>query len=509
MAFGQCEPGANEFIESHFHDCVYTVMDGVGFVLGVSSIFIWLLAQLPQFISNIKNQSAEALSVWFLAQWFAGDTLNLMGCLIQGQQLPTTTLLAMYFVLSDMVMLLQYIYYGALQARKKRLRKQTRKHQHQRSLQRASKVAAVKLLEPLLEHSPEEGDPLYTTPIHSIVLPHSDHHKPTTPPPSPPPLATPPPAAPPPPGLEAHPPQAPPPSPRAWLAPSLLTMLLLAGMALTQGPATGPGPGLGVGLGHVGYHDSSSIPLSYQHSSGTTGTAGATAFHSSRYTSRSAGHESGRRLLLSSDSHVVRSLSLEDSTQAGSVSVALRNPPDVDGSVWDDDDEDDEGDDVAPPRSSDPPPAPSGSDDEHWWNNMQLFRLFAGTVCGYVSCIMYLSSRVSQISKNMQRKSAEGLSALMFLMALAANLFTGSSILLRLKSWLAFGDQLPWILQAFGTVSLDLFIFYQTIKYRHPQPEHHHHHHHHHQHDEDAKAQASANLDELKSYSSLTSHPGS
>jgi hypothetical protein len=29
------------------------------------------------------------------AQWFAGDTLNLLGCLLQGKQLPTTTLLAM------------------------------------------------------------------------------------------------------------------------------------------------------------------------------------------------------------------------------------------------------------------------------------------------------------------------------------------------------------------------------------------------------------------------------
>lgn len=85
---------------------------------------------MPQFIDNIKNQSAEALSVWFLAQWFGGDTLNLLGCLIQGQQLPTTTFLAMYFVLSDVVMLVQFIYYSAVQKRKeaaKRLRRSMRK----------------------------------------------------------------------------------------------------------------------------------------------------------------------------------------------------------------------------------------------------------------------------------------------------------------------------------------------------------------------------------------------
>jgi hypothetical protein len=52
-------------------------------------------AQLPQFLNNIKHQSSEALSIWFLAQWFAGDTFNLLGCLMQGEQLPTTTMLAM------------------------------------------------------------------------------------------------------------------------------------------------------------------------------------------------------------------------------------------------------------------------------------------------------------------------------------------------------------------------------------------------------------------------------
>ncbi len=29
---------------------------------------MWIIAQLPQFISNIRNQSSEALSVWFLGQ---------------------------------------------------------------------------------------------------------------------------------------------------------------------------------------------------------------------------------------------------------------------------------------------------------------------------------------------------------------------------------------------------------------------------------------------------------
>ena len=94
--------------------------------------------QLPQFISNYRNKSAEALSPWFLAEWLLvsarlldvqqqqqqqrglarslpgltgaagagitdtplppvlqGDTSNLLGCLLQGEQLPTTTYTAM------------------------------------------------------------------------------------------------------------------------------------------------------------------------------------------------------------------------------------------------------------------------------------------------------------------------------------------------------------------------------------------------------------------------------
>jgi hypothetical protein len=62
---------------------------------------------IVQFLDNWRNQSADALSVWFLAQWFLGDTLNLLGCLLQGQQLLTTTATAGYFIVADVIMLVQ------------------------------------------------------------------------------------------------------------------------------------------------------------------------------------------------------------------------------------------------------------------------------------------------------------------------------------------------------------------------------------------------------------------
>ena len=46
---------------------------------------------MPQIIRNARTQSAEALSPFFLAEWLMGDTTNLLGALLQGEQLPTTT----------------------------------------------------------------------------------------------------------------------------------------------------------------------------------------------------------------------------------------------------------------------------------------------------------------------------------------------------------------------------------------------------------------------------------
>ncbi len=48
---------------------VCSYRDLAGFILGMSSIACWLVAQLPQIISNYRNKSAEALSPWFLAEW--------------------------------------------------------------------------------------------------------------------------------------------------------------------------------------------------------------------------------------------------------------------------------------------------------------------------------------------------------------------------------------------------------------------------------------------------------
>jgi hypothetical protein len=109
-----------------------------------------------------------------------------------------------------------------------------------------------------------------------------------------------------------------------------------------------------------------------------------------------------------------------------------------------------------------------GGDGEElpWWCDTTSIQLFAGTALGYVSTVMYLSSRVSQIAKNKARKSAEGLSLIMFLMTVTANVCTGCSIILRLGSVEALKQQLPWLAGAFGTVGLDITIAYQASTYQ-------------------------------------------
>ena len=58
--------------------------------------------QIPQFVLNVRRQSVEALSSWFLAQWLLGDTCNLVGCILTGSQLSTQTWTACYFIIAEM-----------------------------------------------------------------------------------------------------------------------------------------------------------------------------------------------------------------------------------------------------------------------------------------------------------------------------------------------------------------------------------------------------------------------
>ena len=75
-----------------------------------------------------------------------GDTCNLVGALLKGDQVPTVVFTAQYFICMDVVLLVQFIYYTTLQRRRERLlsRRHSRHHRHRhRNRQHALPQGAV------------------------------------------------------------------------------------------------------------------------------------------------------------------------------------------------------------------------------------------------------------------------------------------------------------------------------------------------------------------------------
>uniref|UniRef100_UPI00358F2496 lysosomal amino acid transporter 1 homolog isoform X2 n=1 Tax=Myxine glutinosa TaxID=7769 RepID=UPI00358F2496 len=95
-----------------------------------------------------------------------------------------------------------------------------------------------------------------------------------------------------------------------------------------------------------------------------------------------------------------------------------------------------------------------------------------GYVCGSLSCLLYLGSRLPQLNKNFQRKSTDGVSPIMFMLVIMGNLAYGLDILLKQPEFESEGcyilRHLPWIIGSLGTLSLDICISTQFILYRKP-----------------------------------------
>ena len=104
-------PDALPWIRDVFRECVSSSIELTGFYLALLTIACWIAAQWPQLLYNCRVKRARGLSPWFLIQWLAGDAFNLIGCIDTGDQAPTQTYTAVYFVCSDVALLAQYLYY--------------------------------------------------------------------------------------------------------------------------------------------------------------------------------------------------------------------------------------------------------------------------------------------------------------------------------------------------------------------------------------------------------------
>ncbi|SPO31640.1 uncharacterized protein UTRI_06320_B [Ustilago trichophora] len=86
-------------------------------------------------------------------------------------------------------------------------------------------------------------------------------------------------------------------------------------------------------------------------------------------------------------------------------------------------------------------------------------------VAGWLSAILYLSSRVPQILKNRTTK-CEGLSLALFVFAVAGNLTYVASILLKSTKHDYIVESFSWLVGSLGTVFLDFIVLGQFIHYR-------------------------------------------
>ncbi|KAH7036550.1 PQ loop repeat-domain-containing protein [Linnemannia elongata] len=108
------------WIETIFGECVTNQRHAWSLMLGYTSIFCWLNAQIPQIIENFKLSSAASLSLPFLINWLLGDISNLIGCILT-KQLPFQLYLAIYFCIADIILFTQWIYYSHQEKRRKSL----------------------------------------------------------------------------------------------------------------------------------------------------------------------------------------------------------------------------------------------------------------------------------------------------------------------------------------------------------------------------------------------------
>ncbi len=86
-------------------------------------------------------------------------------------------------------------------------------------------------------------------------------------------------------------------------------------------------------------------------------------------------------------------------------------------------------------------------------------------ICGYISAVMYLTSRIPQIIRNYQKKSCKGLSLLFFMLSTLANFSYGMQILVYGSDWEYIRLNLSWILGSIGTIFEDFVIYLQFYLY--------------------------------------------
>ncbi|XP_069804781.1 lysosomal amino acid transporter 1 homolog isoform X2 [Dendropsophus ebraccatus] len=108
--FTDC-PNGSAWVWNVFNECAADGRDLASIYLGLFSILCFIAASFPQYYKSCKTGNMDqALSIWFLLGWLAGDSCNFVGAFLS-HQLPIQTYTAVYYVLADIFMLSLYMYY--------------------------------------------------------------------------------------------------------------------------------------------------------------------------------------------------------------------------------------------------------------------------------------------------------------------------------------------------------------------------------------------------------------
>jgi len=91
---------------------------------------------------------------------------------------------------------------------------------------------------------------------------------------------------------------------------------------------------------------------------------------------------------------------------------------------------------------------------------------YIGMAIGWISAASYLGSRFPQLIQNFKRKSTQGLSPLMFFMAIMGNFSYSLSIFLYAQDWPDLWFHFPWIVGSAGTLVLDFIALQQFLRYK-------------------------------------------
>ncbi|CAD6238972.1 unnamed protein product [Miscanthus lutarioriparius] len=108
-----------EWARIYLKYCLCSQKEGAALALGLISVISWGLAEVPQIITNYRQNSTEGLSVAFLMTWIVGDLFNLVGCFLEPATLPTQFYMALLYTITTLILTGQTLYYSHIYHRLK------------------------------------------------------------------------------------------------------------------------------------------------------------------------------------------------------------------------------------------------------------------------------------------------------------------------------------------------------------------------------------------------------